>query len=317
MLNNKTVARHGHHIDKFKLFRVLAPVFLIVCIIGIAVVLQAKDSQADTGKITRNDKRELSRLWAESDFDAAYILSKEALNIKPVDFSLLTINGFSAFQLGISQINNQNRLYYMNESINSLRKAMLLKEASNDGRIFYVLGKSYYYKGNDYSDLAVKYLDMAYNLNYEAKDIPEFLGLSYAASGDYRSSVNAFSQAFEDNKPPSDSLLLSIARSYMAMEEYNMAVGYLSRCVDTSPDSQSVIIAHFLLAEIYKNTGDYQMAERQYFSILESSGENAEVRFQLGELYNLLGDTTRARAEWRIAFRQDPTHARARARLNI
>jgi len=123
--------------------------------------------------------------------------------------------------------------------------------------------------------------------------------------------------AFNSDKPPSDSLLLSIARSYIAMEEYGMASGYLNRCIEMSADSKSVVIAHFLLAEIYKLTGDYESAEEQYLTILNGSGESAEVHYQLGELYNLKGDTTRARAEWRLAYRQDPAHAKTRARLNI
>ena len=39
---------------------------------------------------------------------------------------------------------------------------------------------------------------------------------------------------------------------------------------------------------------------------------------RIRELDELIkGDTTRARSEWRMAFRQDPSHVRARARLNI
>jgi tetratricopeptide (TPR) repeat protein len=143
------------------------------------------------------------------------------------------------------------------------------------------------------------------------------LGLAYAASGDYRSSVAAFSKAFNQNKNPSDNLLLSIARSYISLNEHAMAMGYLLRCIESSPDSRSIVIARFLLAEIYKNAGDYDNAEEQYLVIINDSGENAEARFQLGEIYNLKGDTTRARSEWRIAYRQDPAHAGARARLNI
>jgi tetratricopeptide (TPR) repeat protein len=188
---------------------------------------------------------------------------------------------------------------------------------NKDGRVFYVLGKAYRYKGPEYADLAVKYLEMAKNLSYDAIDIPEHLGLAYAAFGDYRSSVAAFSGSFVPGREPSDNLLLSIARSYMAMEEYNMAISYLQRCVDISPDSQSVVIARFMLAEIYRTLNDFDNAEIQLLSIIDETGETAEVHFQLGELYNLQGDTTRARAQWRIALRQDPTHARARVRLNI
>jgi tetratricopeptide (TPR) repeat protein len=266
---------------------------------------------------TRNERRELLRVWNEGNFEQAYEISKNALLENPVDYFLLTIKGFSAYQMGISQINNQSMLMFINECIFSLRKAIMQREAARDGRLFYVLGKAYGYKGAEYADLAVKYLEMAYKLGFDAPDIPEFLGLAYAAYGDYRNSVIAFTKAFIPGVPASDNLLLSVARSYIAMEEYNMALGYLYRCIDTSADSRSVITARLLLAEIHKIMGDFENAEMQYTRILADSGENAEVRFQLGELYNLKGDTTRARAEWRMAYRQDPSHSRARVRLNI
>ena len=283
-------------------------VFIIVAVIFI--IYQIRNG-------VRYERRELLQVWNDGDFERAYELSKNALLERPVDYFLLTINGFSAYQLGISQINNQNMLNFINESIFSLRKALLLKESYRDGRVFYVLGKAYGYKGAEYADLAVKYLEMANSLSYSAADIPEYLGLAYAAFGDYRNSVIAFSQAFDSSRPPSDNLLLSIARSYMAIQEYNMALGYLQRCIDISPDSRSIVIARMLLAEIYKTGSDFDNAEMQYLSILNESGENAEVRFRLGELFNMRGDTTRARSEWRMAYRQDPAHAGARARLNI
>jgi len=312
MFNSKIKSRYGRQIYRQKLIRTLAVVFSIsiAAVISIIVV-----SRVRSGVV--NEKREVLGVWNEGDYKQAYEISKDALSNKPIDYFLLTINGFSAYQLGISQINNQNTLLYIDESIRSLRKSLLLKESKSDGRIPYVLGKAYSYKGSEYADLTIKYLERANALSYNAEDTPEFLGLAYAACGDYRSSVEAFSMAFVPGKSPSDTLLLSIARSYMAMEEYSMALGYLQRCVDTSPDSKSVIIARFLLAEIYIASGDYESAENHYLKIISDSGENAEVHFQLGELYNLKGDTTRARSEWRIAFRQDPAHARARARLNI
>jgi tetratricopeptide (TPR) repeat protein len=263
-----------------------------------------------------NEKKELLRVWISEDFEKAYEISKKALTASPMDYFLLTINGFSAYQLGISQINNFNTLVYINESIRNLRKAVLLKESSKDGRVFYVLGKAYYYKGSEYSDLAVKFLEMANNLSYDAHDVPEYLGLAYASCKDYRSSVEAFSNAFIPGRQPSDSLLLSIARSYKEMDEFNMAAEYLMQCIESSPDSKSIILARLLLADIYKTIGDYDSAENQYLSILNDSGEDAEVHYQLGEMYNQKGDATRARYEWRIARNQDPAHAKARARLN-
>ena len=311
MLNDSTLTRYGRHIYLLKRIRAVGIIFLSTMIVvgSIFVFLQIRNNMT-------NDRHDLLRVWNEGDFEQAYNFSKNALLESPLDYFLLTIHGFSAFQLGISQINNQNMLNFINECIFTLRKAKLQKEAAKDGRVFYVLGKAYSYKGSEYADLAALYLETAASLFYPAHDIPEYLGLAYAAYGDYRSSVAAFSAAFNPQTSPSDNLLMSIARSYMAMGEYNIAFGYLQRCVDTSPDSRSKVTARFLLAEIYISMGDYENARLQYISIINESGENAEARFQLGELFYMQGETTRARSEWRTAYRLDPAHARARARLN-
>ena len=312
MLHGNNLSSYGRHIYILKRIRTFGIVFfsIAVVIFSVFIISHLKNS-------SKNEKKELSRIWNDGNYEQAYIISKASLQEKPVDYFLLTINGFSAYQMGIAQINSQNTLSFINECIFSLRKALLHREAAKDGRVFYVLGKAYGYKGSEYADLAVKYLEMANSLSYKAYDIPEYLGLAYAAYGDYRSSVEAFTQAFVSGKQPSDNLLLSISRSYIEMEEYNMALGYLNRCIDFSADSKSVILSRFMLAEIYRNKNDYDSAEKQYISIINDSGENAEVHYQLGELYNLRGDTTRARSEWRTAYRQDPAHAKARARLNI
>jgi len=322
---NRAWSNYGRNIIILKKIRAFGIIFFTILIIvgSILIISRVKSGVS-------NERRELLNIWNNGDYEGAYELSKILLIEKPVDYFLLTINGFSAFQLGISQINNQNTLYYIDESIFSLRKALLHNKngASNKffrsnynevsgGQVYYVLGKAYWYKGAEYSDLAVKYMEMANNVYYDALDIPEYLGLAYAAHGDYRNSVEAFSRAFIPGEFPTDNLLLSIARSYMAMEEYNMAISYLQRCVSISPDSNSVVISRLMLAEIYRALKEYDNAEKQYISILDETGETAEVHYQLGELYNLQGDTTRARSEWRIAYRQDPLHARARARLNI
>jgi len=312
MVSGKSWSRYGRQVYRFKRIRTVAAVFLVILAAGVSFtfVIRVKSG-------VRNDKRDLQRIWNAGDYLQAYEISKDALAEKPTDYFLLTTNGFSAYQLGISQINNNNTLFFIDECIRSLRKTFLLKESAGDGRVYYVLGKAYSYKGREYADLVIKYLEKADSLLYDASDIPEYLGLAYAACGDYRSSVEAFSRSFIPGKQPSDTLLLAIARSYMAMEEYPMAAGYLKQCVESSPDSKSVVVALMLLADIYKISGDFINAEKMYVSVLDTSGENAEIHYQLGELYNLQGDTTKARAEWRIAYRQNPAHSRARARLNI
>jgi tetratricopeptide (TPR) repeat protein len=290
----------------------MAVILLVVLLVSVPILIVSNVKNR-----VGNEKKELLRLWNEQDYEQTYKISESALFFKPMDYFLLTINGFSAYQLGISQININNSLVFIDAGIQSLRKALLLKESANDGRVFYVLGKAYSYKGNEYADLAIKYLEAAQNLSYNADDISEYLGIAYAAIGDYRGSVEAFTQALASSEKITDTLLLSIARSYVALEEYNIAKAYLQRCIEISLDSKSIRTARFLLADVYMQTQEHEAAENQFISIINETGENAEVHFQLGELYNLRGDATRARSEWRLAYRLDPAHTKARTRLNI
>ena len=277
----------------------------------------------------RGERRELLRLWEEGSYDEIYRRSQTALVSRPMDYFLLTMHGFSAYQLGVSQINNLNAQRYFDDCVWALRKALLLKDSANDGRLYYVLGKAYNYKGESYADLSVKYLEKARGLLYNAADIPEYLGLAYAAIGDYRNSVTAFAEALmvqgtsglSNESPlgerPSGLLLLFIARSYFALDEFEQAQAYLQRCIELSPDSRTVLSARLLLSDVLRNTGDNNGARLQLIEILGETGENAEAHFQLGELYALQGDAARARAEWRLALRADPAHQKARTRLSM
>ena len=279
----------------------------------------------------RGQRKEILQFWESGSYNEVYNRSQAALASRPLDYFLLTMQGFSAYQLGISQINSLNAEHYFDDCVRSLRKALLLKNSLNDGRLYYVLGKAYSYKGESYADLSVKYLEKAKGLLYNAADIPEYLGLAYAVVGDYRNSVAAFAEALvmQDQGTgetsdegllggrPSGLLLLSIARSYFALGEFELAQAYLRRCIEVSPDSRTVLAARLLLSEVLQKAGDTNGAKRQLMDILGEAGENAEAHYQLGELYALQGEATRARAEWRLALKADPAHLKARTRLSM
>jgi tetratricopeptide (TPR) repeat protein len=273
-----------------------------------------------------SQRKEILRLWEDGSYLEVFERCQVALGSRPTDYFLLTMHGFSAYQLGVSRVNNLDAARYFDDCVWSLRKAMLLKNAANDGRLYYVLGKAYWYKGESFADLSVKYLEKAGELSYSASDIPEFLGMAYASIGNYRSSVAAFSEALnpqgggsagrESSEQPG-LLLLYIARSYLALSEFESAKAYLIRCIEVSPDSHVVFQAKLLLSEVLNNAGDTGGAVQQLADILSESGDNAEVHFRLGELYARQGEPTRARAEWRLAIRVDPAHAGARSRLSL
>jgi tetratricopeptide (TPR) repeat protein len=302
--------------------RVLA--FLIAVSLASAAVFAVFTlrREANTGK-------ELLALWEAGAYAEAFESSKAELAARPLDYLALMINGFSAYQLGIAQINNSDTLRFIDQCIWSLRKALLNKRTSNRGELYYVLGKAYYHKGPAFADLAVEFLERARLLSFQAQDISEFLGLSYARIRDYRSSIAAFAQALapqdEAGRVPSDLLLISIARSYMALGDIDgeapqgeylaMAKPYLIRCIESSRDINTITVARLLYAAVLGKEGAAGEAENQYQLVLDETGGNAEAHYRLGELYAGRGETARAWAEWRRAVRIDPAHRKARQRL--
>jgi tetratricopeptide (TPR) repeat protein len=310
---NRIQSAYRKHLRRKRLILTAAALVFIALAVFVStrVVVKVQEWAA------KGDRRELLRLWDSGDYDEVFRISQTALDSRPADYFLLTMHGFSAYQLGISQINSLNAEQYFDKCISSLRQAMIDKKSENDGRLYYVLGKAYSYKGENYADSTIKYLEKAKALSDSTADIPEYLGMAYFAVGDYRKSVAAFSEALlTSSEGPSGPLLLFIARAYIALEEFDNARPYLQRCIEVSPDFRTVLSARLYMAEVLKMNGDIDGAVKQLQEIIAETGDNAEAHYQLGELYYLQGRIERARGEWRFAYRADPTHAKARARLN-
>ena len=64
-----------------------------------------------------NERRSIRTLFESGAFEGAYSQSKEMLKEKPLDPFLLTMHGFSAYQLAIAQINTSDTLFYLDECI--------------------------------------------------------------------------------------------------------------------------------------------------------------------------------------------------------
>ena len=301
---------------KLRFGKLLCAVGLLAVGAGIVLFVGGKNNAAST------TKRRLTESWQSGRYDEVYTVSGTELEKRPMDFFLLTVYGFSAYQLAIAQINAADTQRYIDNSIWALRKALLTKDGKKDSRIFYVLGKAYYYKGVPFMDVSVYYLEAAHAAGYEASDINEYLGLGYAALKDYSSSVEAFSRVLRPvngagHLSGSDIFLVTIARSYFELGEYASARAYLTRALEISRDYKTMVSARLLLGNILIAQNDLSGAEEQYTLILRETGESAEARYHLGEVYALQENKIKARSEWRKALRIDPAYAPARERLNI
>ncbi|MDR2767285.1 MAG: tetratricopeptide repeat protein [Treponema sp.] len=292
---------------KNQVFYVFIAVVGIGAITGVALLISWKSGEA-------REKNELRRAFEAGDYGEVYEKSLAALQKKPMDSFFLSTNGFASYQMALSRIDGESAQAYIDQAIWFLRRA-LLKKPSRAGQICYVLGKAYYAKSADYADLAVKYLEAAKAAGVTALDIDEYLGLAYASLKDYRNSIAAYSRLLGASDTASAPLLIRIAESYMGLEDWDNARAYLTRCLENVRDADVELNARLMLGRVLRNSGDSGGAEAAFNSVLES-GENAEAAYELGELYTARGETTRARAAYRRAYRADPAFAPAQARLN-
>ncbi|MCQ2589215.1 MAG: tetratricopeptide repeat protein [Treponema sp.] len=267
-------------------------------------------------KITVNDIREY---WQQYDYESVYEYGKRFLQDDPFNNTVLTYYGYSCFFLAVAQNDNLALHEYLDESINKMRLALYDAKDDLKPQLQYMLGKAYYFKNTSttyyYADLAVKYLNLAKMNGYEADDINERLGLSYAALGKTKESIAAFSEALLVRE--SDSLLLAIAEQYYKSEDLNVAEQYLYRVLNSTTDDDNILKARLIIAQIYTDREEYDKALEEYESILEKYKDCADAYYGIGVVYEMQNNKVKARAEWIKALRIQVNHPGAQKKLSI
>lgn len=260
----------------------------------------------------------LSEKWKEYDYEEVYGISRQILEEKPFSNTALTYHGYSSFYLAVAQTDTSLSQNYLDESINSIRLALYSAKKNLAPQLEYMLGKAYFYKNTVtsyyYADLAVKYLASAKEKGYDAKDIPEYLGLSYAALGKPMESIESFTEALLFRE--SDSLLLSIAEQYYKVGQLSAAKQYLYRIKKESDDVSLVLKSMELLGTIYIDEKNYADAQSEFEGILEKNKNSAAAFYGLGLVYEKQGNLVKARSEWRKALRIQINHPGALSKLS-
>lgn len=260
----------------------------------------------------------LSEKWKEYDYEEVYDISRQILEEKPFSNTALTYHGYSSFYLAVAQTDTSLSQNYLDESINSIRLALYSAKKNLVPQLEYMLGKAYFYKNTVtsyyYADLAVKYLASAKEKGYDAKDIPEYLGLSYAALGKPMESIESFTEALLFRE--SDSLLLSIAEQYYKIGQLSAAKQYLYRIKKESDDVSLVLKSMELLGTIYIDEKNYTDARSEFEGILEKNKNSAAAFYGLGLVYEKQGNLVKARSEWRKALRIQINHPGALSKLS-
>jgi len=282
---------------------------VVVLALGIYWVVALLGNQVTTGPAQVN----VLELWNNGNYDEILANGREELKRVPLDPGTLVFSGFAAFHKGVAEVTVEKKLPLINQSIVSLRKALLLPNVPLQPEIHYILGKAYFHKGKFYADLAISNLLKARQLGYDASDMNEYLGMSYSLVSRFGEASEYFLKAVE--KTPSDLLLWTLGQTYFQMQRNDDAVRYLRLSIDKTKDRALEQRCRFLLGEIFTKTKQYPLAQVEYQTILDKNPNSADAHFYLGEIALAQGNKDAARAEWRRAFKIDPLHFNANQRL--
>ncbi len=256
----------------------------------------------------------LADKWELYDYQAVYDTSSLLLEKKPFNNTILTYRGYASFYLAVSSTKPADAQAYIDEAVRCLRLSLIHAKKKTLPQIQYMLGKTYFYKNSFssyhyYADCAVKYLTLAKEGGYEAADIPEYLGLSYAQLGMTMESIASFSEALLVRE--SDTLLLSIAEQYFKAKQFSAAKQYLFQIIQRSEDDSLVIKSRALLGKTLIEEKDYSGAQKEFEAILAKNDNSAEAHYGLGLVYEQRGDLVKARSEWRKSIRIQVNYADA------
>lgn len=259
--------------------------------------------------------KEVYANWTEKNYEGVYQKTETILKKRAYDGEALALRGFAAYYIFAEQTDFSVSYSYLNDSILNLRQAMYRVSKSEQAKIAYILGKAYYQKGYYYADLALKYLDLAYNSGEKFKDISEFRGMSASLLGNPERAIDAFSEALSDN--PSDLLFFALAENYIKISDNQNAKLYLFETIDKTKDTLLELKCRYLLGSLFLEEENIEDALKEFNTILEKDMTSADAHYGLGLIYELQGDMIKARAEWRRALKLDPLHVNTRAKLNL
>ncbi|MFO7850282.1 MAG: tetratricopeptide repeat protein [Spirochaetia bacterium] len=295
---------------------------LLLIIIGVPgflfftdrISLPASDtSDKEESEVAEKEKRSIDQLWERKDYVSINEKCEEVLEEEPLSVRHLLYNGFAYFYRGANQYSPEDQIPLFDKAIINLRKLLVLESPPEEGKIHYVLGKTYYHKGRFFLDLAVHHLEESVKLDFTASDTFRYLGLALGELGSYEESIEAFLKAEEEQPDPI--LYMTIGQTYYKMGEHEKAVDFLDRSLQGAEDVALEKRARFLLGRIYMDMELFAEAEEQYEEILDRDSNSADAHFHLGEIFELQGERVKARAEWRKALNIEPSHYGALLKL--
>lgn len=258
-------------------------------------------------------EQSLFDLWNERRFEELIEASDTILEQSPLDSTALALRGFAFFYRAMDEIDVEERQALLSFAVQDLRRALLNHSHPLRVQINYVLGKTYFHRGQYYQDLALESLQTARDGGMDPVDSYEYMGLAARALGRVDEAVGYFTIAVERSRQPIH--VLTLAETLMEDQRWSEAEHYFRLAAESSEETVLRQQALLSLGRVMRLTERYSEALEIYLAVVEENPSSAEARFGMGEVYLALGDNDRARFEWREAVRRNPNHIESLQRL--
>ena len=136
--------------------------------------------------------------------------------------------------------------------------------------------------------------------------------VKYANSGDYKSAVRGYEEAF--SLYSGYDLFWGLGKAYREVGDLSKAENILLKAIQTNPEREE---AHLQLGIVYHDLEKYEDAKREYSIAIENNPQNKENYLHLGLVLGELGEYRGALESFKRAVKIDPNYKRAYFNIGI
>ncbi len=248
------------------------------------------------------------------------VAEEEIPNIK-----VLILLGQVYLRKGLLEYNKDLRDMYLDKSIYFFRRALALSsKGSVSGRIYYELGKAYFYKGEYYYYESLIELEKAKKMGFRNENMEKLIAFIKFRKGNI-TEISELIQNFSESKE--DSVENYFYRAYKLKDEgnYDKSMEYFHKVEeyfqnrDIESEEQRYILkkTYYALGWLYYNEEQYKEAEYYYNKSLGIDSESPEVYYWLGKVYYAMNRLRDAKNMWKKALKIKPNYKYALDKLRL
>ena len=253
----------------------------------------------------------------KKDYSKVIDLSDAYLQTYPENSDILLLKSFALFNFAYLSAPTPDLvdLNMIWDSIRIIRKALVIGiSPSMQGISSYILGKNYYLLSGQHLYTAINYLSDSINKGYDANDTYEFLSAAMLETNQVDQAILLLKDRIEHSTAFSNYLLL--LDIYLDQQQVDNATQLLTEGESIAHTELEKIAFQIREARIMLLLKDLTQAENILSDIIELYPKSIEAHFYLGNVYEQLGDISKARFEWRKAYKMSPYWNKVIAKLD-